>query len=365
MKRRDFLKATPIAAAGIMAGCQTPSKGTLAQKIADAVIVNGWQLIFPNMKEQLKGGYIADVVLMSSYGVETEFSVSDGLYVGDAELNFEDYTCKLRCYPDEKNLVRISVTRYKDEKQTHALLVPVIPSAVKEELAHYRHLFSEVPLQAQDVGTIKELSDICARFGSSSDIYVFNNEHGRGGFANYFEGRIGLAAIAFEQPAYQQEGELNLFHEQAHGMFNRVLHNERDHRSLVSLWQAYERLASASGYTIPLPTFSLFGPTEQVEKESCFAHFDESNYVNISARDRGYGHPYNDYNELFASGLTVLRYFAEEFMQRLSLETSVRKGAIHNAGKQIMDFARAINTDEDALHRLLPNYDDLAKALLR
>ena len=79
---------------------------------------------------------------------------------------------------------------------------------------------------------------------------------------------------------------------------------------------------------------------------------------------QGYGHPYGNYDEMFASALTVFRFFPDEFINRYEKLGGDIKKAVRNAANSVLNVVETVNTDEAALQTLLPEYRTLKTALM-
>ena len=114
------------------------------------------------------------------------------------------------------------------------------------------------------------------------------------------------------------------FHEAAHCLLEQSVGEDRK-KELASLWREL-----VDTLEVPLPGYrwkdgsvkSYDAVTENMDDDAfekleglpLIRLFDESGYVKS---DRDAGHPYDDYEELFASASNVMRNFPEEFVKRL------------------------------------------------
>ena len=230
-------------------------------------------------------------------------------------------------------------------------------------------VFSEEPLNETRLRNIYELRKLSGKFNfpSPPDILIFKStdKENRGGEYSYIDDSIYLPSILFTEPDFENEGTFSLWHELSHGIYQNAINERRDQRIVSKLFDAYKNLIEAAGYKIPMPSYSLFGVPKQVAENPYFRIFSESSYV-PSKRPVGveYGHPYSDDTELFASGLTILRFFPNEFTERFKSLDQNQQLVVGNAAACIIDVLEKINPEEEALMELLPQYRQL-KTLLK
>lgn len=146
-------------------------------------------------------------------------------------------------------------------------------------------------------------------------------------------------------PAFEDQDKVALYHELAHSLL--------DHNKEPRNIEEYLRLEDAHSHF----------------KESNFPFdiFDEDSYVKV---DPKYGHPGDNHMELFASALTIFRFFPEEFIARYKGEgefvllwRSTREG-ISEVGLAVLDVLQSINPDKpEEMRQILPDYDRIRKVL--
>lgn len=128
--------------------------------------------------------------------------------------------------------------------------------------------------------------------------------------------RYGSDSVIYGTVGVLEDSILRLtkpFHEMAHAYFERSLSK----KCSVEIANLYARAIATTNYRA-YPNFSLLGPPNDIEKESIFSLFDESNYVTERVSISNYGHPYSNEEELFASASTVLRHFSADFTSKLA-----------------------------------------------
>lgn len=165
-----------------------------------------------------------------------------------------------------------------------------------------------------------------------------------------------MPSIIFTNPKFSNEGIIKLFHELCHSIFLKsILYNQNNPRLNMELYNAYKTLIKESGLANLILISKLTGPLKEIEDNDYFSIFDESSY--ISGIDISYGHPYSDHNELFASALTVFRYFPDEFIERYRKLSSDKQKVIGEVVKTIFSVLESINSDN--INNLLPKYNSL------
>jgi hypothetical protein len=230
----------------------------------------------------------------------------------------------------------------------------------KKEKYEIIRIYSEIPLPEDQLKELHQLHEAFERFGLPSTVYIFEvkEENLRSGVNIYTEDRIELPSNIFTRPIFTNEGVMKLFHELCHGIIKIIIFNQKNQRVNIELFNTYKQLVKEAGWDIPMPAFSFFGPPEEIENNPYFSIFDESSYTKAY---QDYGHPYSDYNELFASALTVFRFFPNEFVQRYNQLTDEQKKQVASVVRVIFNALESINPNHNDINNLLPQQDLLRK----
>jgi hypothetical protein len=119
---------------------------------------------------------------------------------------------------------------------------------------------------------------------------------------------IYLGLGLFSEPKFPRMADIAIFHENSH-LLDFVI-TERNPQAMDEFRKANEKVNI-------LAIRFMYASEREVDSENIpiFSLFDESSYVGL--HPNGFGHPYTNANELFASALTVMHFFPEEFRVRL------------------------------------------------
>lgn len=157
----------------------------------------------------------------------------------------------------------------------------------------------------------------------------------------------------FTNEEFSEQGMQTVYHELAHSLQDHG--NEPSHlEEYLHVGDAYTVLKRASD---PF----LMGISEY---SPLFKIFDESTYVLDSNPD--YGHPYDNQYELFASALTIFRFYPKEFAEKYqNLNTNnPHAGLVRDAATAVLDVLQIINPDKpNEMRKILPSYDRIRKVL--
>lgn len=270
---------------------------------------------------------------------------------------------------------------FKQKKGEEAVSSAAFPLNLEVFAYREKHdrqrICSEVPLEERLLKEIHEEHKAFDNFTVPYITYIYKSEkelgmtddffeEKRGGVCMNNEARIYLPSIIFTNPKSANEGIIKMYHELAHVIMHRVINDDSDQRLNIATFNAYAALVEAAGYEIPMPTFNLLGPSEEVETNPCFSIFDESNYLKGKVDRRfiqGYGHPYSSHNEMFASAIAVFRFFPDEFTSLYQNLNAPAKKAVRNAARTVLSIVETINPNEDKLRLLLPEYELLKSEL--
>ncbi len=236
--------------------------------------------------------------------------------------------------------------------------------------------YSEIQLDEETKKRIDKMLAVFDKFTprGAPQVYIFKDENieYRGGV--YSEGQTKVPSNLFTSPEFQDEGLAKIFHETCHGVMEQFLTLKADLGPSSEVFNAFKGLVEGAAeidpdlFKIPMPSFGLFGVPKEVEENPYFSIFDESNYVNLPPDKYGqegtYGHPYSNFDELFASALTVIRFFPDQFIENYdSLDAKVQE-KVQKTVKAVFGvltwFRKKPEDHQADLGELLPAYDRLA-----
>ncbi|MEK6979514.1 MAG: hypothetical protein AABW86_04795 [Candidatus Micrarchaeota archaeon] len=182
------------------------------------------------------------------------------------------------------------------------------------------------------------------------------------------------------------DGTEYLTHELGHGLYRTLDHSvdlfpyqaqcwppkaiESIHMAYSSLRNAFKLekpwliLRDQLTYQFTFTVFTIFSPDfirpYAFEYSTYFAMFDESNYMTKGVR---LGHPYTHPTELFASALTVFRFYPREFIARYELLSDEIRGVVREAALFILDALEVADNGRGKVSILIPEYE-LLKVVL-
>ncbi|HEV7424256.1 MAG TPA: hypothetical protein VGO21_03640 [Candidatus Paceibacterota bacterium] len=105
---------------------------------------------------------------------------------------------------------------------------------------------------------------------------------------------------------------------------------------------------------------------EELWNDPAFVIFREFSYYKTKPNAKKVlpaGHPWDNANELFASALTVFRYYSKEFMERLERFDPPTKAIVIQQIQNIFGLLRSMNSDPEVLKRFIPNIDNFKKII--
>jgi len=230
--------------------------------------------------------------------VTREIEKFDGKTIKDTPIGTKIFTIKPTIYHEQLS--------EKDKKNSASPIVNSeanLGKAQLDKLASTAHLFDSF---------------------IDTPIYVYNSidQLSRGGDYDSTDDRAEMSSLSFTDPLFK-DNELAIgFHELSHAMLQRQIDLENDEVPVTKMIEAYRGLARAGGFRLPIEISGLLGPGPELESSPVFAIFDESYYVDqakikqMEKKGDSYGHPYSNFNELFASAMTVVHFFPEQFIHR-------------------------------------------------
>lgn len=174
---------------------------------------------------------------------------------------------------------------------------------------------------------------------------------------------VAMTDTYFVNPRYTDEGLHVLYHECAHALIARIQSVEELLQPLCAISSVYNELSALGKY--------YKKHSGESGERSLWDIFDESNYV--SSREDIGGHPWSDYNEFFASTLTILRFSPDAFIELAralpNYEQKIAARVVRSIDALLRKTAKFKGDDpEKAIAALIPEYETLvsvAKALSR
>jgi hypothetical protein len=224
-------------------------------------------------------------------------------------------------------------------------------------------VFAEGKMPPAGLAKVAEIHRIIGEFGEAAPVYVFGeglddpywrvapmSEH-----YDSLHNRVTLHAREFLNPDVKGQAEQVACHE--------ILHSKMRNSKLQGpQLEAYDKLREAFFALAKKVDQDRSSPTD----DPAFAIFREFSYyphkpdkkVLIAA-----GHPWDNSDELFASAVTVFRYYAKDFLIRFEkLKPDVRLVAA-NGTRGILAFLRSMDSNPEDLKKLIPDISAIEKTI--
>jgi hypothetical protein len=226
-------------------------------------------------------------------------------------------------------------------------------------------IFTELRVKEDVLERLHTMRNIFGLFCREPRLYVLNVDGKYRELKNsdndqYTTNAILLSSRLFDSPEYAGQDEQYPFHEFSHCL-GRIMEADKDFRA--KFYQAYNELARRAGIrlknlkeNIDVSCCDAYSDTPSPEKDPRFSLFDESRYINANTgKDFDFvGHPFHNPRELLASGLTVFRFYAQEFAQGYGNLNSDNRELVREVGLAI--FALLDKLNPKAVPQLLPEH---------
>jgi len=260
--------------------------------------ISGWQLWFD---EKLLNSYAKDGphrMYIELGSDEDGRSWSRFFPVTSTQENSENPDTKMLILPG-KGLWRLQIIDRTTRKEQSFNIFPQY--YVNGSLP----FFSEKKLPKDQLKIAQEVQE--AFFPLIKDaIYIYESPIHNGYYRA--ENRVEIPTAQVEKPEYPRAFEGTLTHELAHALMSKIRHNPNQENHL-SLADWFERLG---GWVSPFKE-DLKNADPRLSLPNIF---EESAYQAKGATNAG--HPYDDYDEMFASAIATMRLHPEEFTKRVA-----------------------------------------------
>ncbi len=373
--RREVLKLGFVFGGGVLTGQLGPevtglpevkphyTEGDVIQTPVGDLMVEGWQVQRLSKRGgDSEGSDKFKLSIVDEFGSDSYFQNGAGSYVlGQSKLGKP--TDALPFYPspgsDPITLILNMDSRLvaHDNSGNPTVAYSIKPRVYTENGAgSFGFVLAEEPVDQKELQQVAKLREAFEPFVIGlAPIYVFSDKTKAvkdgtvsGGSQDPTKGVVEMKTSAFTDPLYEGEALGTAFHELSHDVIRYLLKNSVAYVSsadcVYDLQGAYKPIAAM--YKGEQPTGAL---TELLT---------ESTYIKVSGKpagSSGAGHPQDNFNEMFASTMAVMRFHTEPFL-----------AAFDDLGKDdkrlISEFIRATfaalketggNSEED-LQALLP-----------
>lgn len=202
---------------------------------------------------------------------------------------------------------------------------------------------------------IKHLFEPYVSFSIQVNVVLLKNH--RSAFYLSDINRIMIPVKNFLNPEFKRQGVMGLFHELGHGfVFTLLRHKNLFVKKLIK--KAYVDLVERAGFDV---FKSRLDYNKTTESNPYFSIFDESSY--IFGYPSELGHPYSSVGELFASTLTVIRFFPQEFSKRFKTMSLKEQLAVKDVFDTLIWAILFVNPSEDDLNELLPEHRSIKEVI--
>ena len=247
------------------------------------------------------------------------------------------------------------------ERSTKTLAKESSPTRIlfPQELKRIK-IYSEVTLDKETLRKIYELVKTLDSYVHPVSVVIIKT-HPEKHTGAYFgdRDRIEIPSSSFNNPEFENEGFIKLFHELGHAIRKRISLRP-DQEANSALQAVYRNLVQEAGFDYWTSRLDFNVDTEN---SPYFSIFDESSY--IPPHPSPYGHPYTSPVELYAGALTVLRFFPDEFIERFkNLSSEGKEDAVRAVVRSFIYVLLLTNQGSKDLEELLPQYKKILKAIL-
>lgn len=246
-----------------------------------------------------------------------------------------------------------------NNNNTSIQLYKILPKYYKSELKGV-DIISPVPLTAKLTTMVEKVWNPFKEILASPPhtLYMCPSSDDEG--ASYAL-ELNTVSCDIKKMSNLDEMERSLYHELSHALFWKLsLHlNRSDQNNAKNVFQSYKNIMNYNGWSlddldqefddfINFKTFTI-EHIKEFETESLIRIFDESSYVHSTKdffdlkKHDPMGHPYENYNEFFASAMTVLRYFSDQFLENYKGLKDEEKHLVKPTVQVIFDIIRYKN----------------------
>lgn len=235
-------------------------------------------------------------------------------------------------------------------------------SAPKEERPR---IGSESPLRADAFEQLNTLHGAFSKFKKNlPDIYIMGpaaieeecDKQAESAIEAHYDQTFQHVVVPtreFTDPEYRDEGYHAACHELAHHL-REATSGKKEIPAWHDLEKAYQALSERSHSRYEL------------ERNECMRTLREATYdvaLHEGVDPSRAGHPWDNENEMFASVVTVLRYFGQEFLTRYRKLTEANKKDVRGAVGASIRLLASMNPDHVALQELIPHSTDITHEL--
>jgi hypothetical protein len=239
--------------------------------------------------------------------------------------------------------------------------------------------FYEVDLGPRLTRELYEQRRAFGSFLTLHNLYIHDYPTGHGGEGGGEANQVHIASGVFLNPEYENQGIGIAFHERCHVSRQYMQDHTQLQNEYIRLEESYQALGRASGVRGNRITRSaIYLGLDRPPEDTLFRFFDESHYVLQIARNAAagqrlsearehsislHGHPYDNANEMFASGATVLRFFANQFLAEFRALQGEEKRAVQLTAQGILGAFDGMAGRVSDLTQLFPDYLRIAETV--
>jgi hypothetical protein len=271
---------------------------------------------------------------------------------------------------DENQLKKIRKAHRRQASHSYRYKLKLKGYASPEEKnSKNPRMFAEGRVPEGELRNLGALHELFCKFRPVAPLYIYgegkNDPYSKGETraekTRHFDPlytRVVLANQDFTDPSFPGQGQQVATHEMSHG----ILHGSQLEGAQ---FEAYGKLRDAYSEMMKVANENANGP----EKEPCLSVLREYSYYKNhpqnpeDADTLPAGHPWSNTDELFASSVSVFRYYAKDFIKKFKALDPESKKLTAEAGKRVMNFLHSMNSDPATLKRLIPHIEEIELAL--
>ncbi len=372
--RREILKLGAVFGGGVLTAQLGPeitglpevkphyTEGDVIQTPIGDLVVEGWQVQRAIKKTDDPNG-LDDfkISIVDEFGSSTYFEKNGGSYVLGRGKSGK-FVDALPFYPSPYGDPVTLILNMGSRAVAHANSGnPTVAYSIKPRVftesqsIEYGFVLSQEPV---DLGQLKQVANLREAFQpfvlGLAPIYVFadttktvKDEVISGGSQDSRKGVIEMQTSAFTNPLYEGEALGTAFHELSHEFIRHLLENTAAYPSsadiVYGLQGAYKPIAA---------TYK-----GEYRADTLAGILTESTYIHVPGKPVGSsraGHPQDNFNEMFASTMTIMRFHTEPFLAAFDKLKDTDKHLIKSFVRATFNALAETGASDKKLQNLLP-----------
>lgn len=379
--RREFLKRASLVGGGALLGQLAPDiirpteqseraiygDGDTIETPAGDFKIDGWKIVLPS-EQNLDGNRAYSAYILGgrpgAFSAGRDILSAHTISIVDNKVS-EPYAEFIPPFLSDPMALIVVSNGTQSSARNIAGAYLVEPTMYSEYGMQWGTVLSEASIDPKELEKVAALRDAFEKFVLGlAPIYVKKSpalkeekEQVSGGFQSPTDRIIEMADKAFTDPLYEGEALGTAFHEMSHDIVSEF--KEYDFIStLYELEAAYQPIAA---------TYNREQSGAERARE-LIGVLTESTYIPVPGEKLGAsaaGHPWDNYNEMFASTLTVMRFHTDGFLRRFASLNAPEKAVVASfvqAAYNALYKLKSFDLEED-LNALLPETDLIRRSL--